>query len=215
MFEAVVFDMDGVIFDTEKLYRRFYMEEGKRRGVPDDVMTKACEAVAGGTKFDNKPRFEAIVGRGIEYLEFRDRVIENFEKFVLANGVELKDGVIETLDFLKEHNIKIALATSTQSERAKRYLDSKDMNKYFDKIIYGDMVEHSKPDPDIYLKACAALDVEPANAIAVEDSINGIVSAGRAGMYPVMVIDLIQPNEDTKKYAKQVYDNIKNICDLI
>ena len=77
------------------------------------------------------------------------------------------------------------------------------------------MVEHSKPDPDIYLKACTALGVEPSKAIAVEDSINGIVSAGRAGMYPVMVIDLIQPNEVTAKYAKQVYDNIRQICELI
>ncbi|MBQ9233952.1 MAG: HAD family phosphatase [Lachnospiraceae bacterium] len=215
MFEAVVFDMDGVIFDTEKLYRRFYMEEGTKRGVPSDIMTKACEAVAGGTKFDNKPRFEAIVGRGIEYLEFRDRVMENFEAHVVANGVEFKDGALETLEYLKEKGIKTALATSTQSERAKKYLNANDMNKYFDVFIYGDMVEHSKPDPDIYLKACKALDVKPENAIAVEDSLNGIVYAGRAGMYPVMVIDLIKPNETTKKYTKQVYDNIKNICDLI
>ncbi len=215
MFEAVVFDMDGVIFDTEKLYRRFYMEEGAKRGVPSDIMTKACEAIAGGTKFDNKPRFEAIVGRDIEYLEFRDRVMENFEKYVYENGVEMKDGALDTLEYLKEHNIKTALATSTMEERAKRYLASRDMNKYFDKFIYGDMVEHSKPDPDIYLKACKALGVEPSKAIAVEDSINGIVSAGRAGMYPVMVIDLIQPNDITEQYAKQVYENIKSICDLI
>ena len=215
MFEAVVFDMDGVIFDTEKLYRRFYMEEGAKRGVPSDIMTKACEAIAGGTKFDNKPRFEAIVGHDIEYLEFRDRVMENFEKYVYENGVEMKDGALDTLEYLKEHNIKTALATSTMEERAKRYLASRDMNKYFDKFIYGDMVEHSKPDPDIYLKACKALGVEPSKAIAVEDSINGIVSAGRAGMYPVMVIDLIQPNDITEQYAKQVYENIKSICDLI
>ncbi len=215
MFEAVVFDMDGVIFDTEKLYRRFYMEEGAKRGVPSDIMTKACEAIAGGTKFDNKPKFEAIVGRDIEYLEFRDRVMENFEKYVYENGVEMKDGALDTLEYLKEHNIKTALATSTMEERAKRYLASRDMNKYFDKFIYGDMVEHSKPDPDIYLKACKALGVEPSKAIAVEDSINGIVSAGRAGMYPVMVIDLIQPNDITEQYAKQVYENIKSICDLI
>ena len=215
MFQAVVFDMDGVIFDTEKLYRRFYMEEGAKRGVPSDIMTKACEAIAGGTKFDNKPRFEAIVGRDIEYLEFRDRVMENFEKYVYENGVEMKDGALDTLEYLKEHNIKTALATSTMEERAKRYLASRDMNKYFDKFIYGDMVEHSKPDPDIYLKACKALGVEPSKAIAVEDSINGIVSAGRAGMYPVMVIDLIQPNDITEQYAKQVYENIKSICDLI
>ena len=215
MFTAVVFDMDGVIFDTEKLYRRFYMQEGLSRGVPEDVMTRACEAVAGGTKYDNKPRFEAIVGRDIEYLSFRDRVMENFEAFVTANGVELKDGVVETLDYLKSKDIKIALATSTMESRARKYLMTDNMDRYFDRLIFGDMVEHSKPDPDIYLKACKALDVEPENAIAVEDSINGIVSAGRAGMYPVMVVDLIPPNDTIREYAKQIYYNMRELMQLI
>ena len=209
MFEAVVFDMDGVIFDTEKLYRRFYMEEGERHGVPKDIMTRACEAVAGGTKYDNKPRFEAIVGRDIEYLAFRDRVMENFEAYVDAHGVELKDGVIETLEFLRARGIKTALATSTMELRARKYLKTASMDTYFDKLIFGDMVEHSKPDPDIYLKACAAIGVAPENAIAVEDSINGIVSAGRAGMYPVMVVDLIQPND-----VKQIYYNMRELQEL-
>ena len=72
--------------------------------------------------------------------------------------------------------------------------------------MFGDTVAHGKPAPDIYLKACEMLDVRPEEAIAVEDSINGSVSAGRAGMYPVMVIDLIEPNDTTKQYAKKVYE---------
>lgn len=215
MFEAVVFDMDGVIFDTEKLYRRFQLEEGLARGVPEDVMHIACERIAGGNKYTNKPAFEAVVGRGIDYYEYREKMIARLDAYINENGVELKPGVVETLSYLKEHNIKIGLATSTVRERAKHLLEDHDIYKYFDKLIFGDMVPNGKPAPDIYLKACEELGVKPENAIAVEDSINGIKSSGRAGMYPVMVIDLIQPNDEIREYAKQIYDVMTEIKTLI
>lgn len=215
MFKAVVFDMDGVITDTEKLYRRFQMQEGLRRGVPEDVMVRACERIAGGNKFTNKEPFEAIVGRGIDYWDFRENVMINLDTHIRENGVELKYGVVETLRYLKDKGIKIGLATSTVKERAIKYLTSHDIYQYFDKLIFGNMVEHGKPAPDIYLKACEELGVAPEEAIAVEDSINGIKSAGTAGLYPVMVVDLIQPNDEIKPYVKQVYDNMTRLRELI
>lgn len=206
MFQAVVFDMDGVITDTEKLYRRFQLEEGKKLGIPDDVMVVACERIAGGTKYTNKSRFEEVVGRGIDYLDFRAAVIRKLDAHIRTYGVELKPGVADTLKYLKEKGAKVGLATSTVRERATGYLKAHHIDRYFDELVFGDTVAHGKPAPDIYLKACEMLDVRPEEAIAVEDSINGIVSAGRAGMYPVMVIDLIEPNDITRQYAKQVYE---------
>ena len=129
--------------------------------------------------------------------------------------MELKPGVVETLSYLKDKNIKIGLATSTVRDRAEKLLTEHDILKYFDKLIFGDMVPNGKPAPDIYLKACEVLNVKPENAIAVEDSINGIVSSGKAGMYPVMVIDLIRPNETIKEYVKQIYDVMTEIKTLI
>ena len=186
MFRAVVFDMDGVITDTEKLYRRFQLEEGKKLGIPDDVMVVACERIAGGTKYTNKKSFEDVVGMGIDYFDFREAVVYKLDA--------------------KEKGVKVGLATSTVRERATGYLKAHHIDRYFDELVFGDTVAHGKPAPDIYLKACEMLDVRPEEAIAVEDSINGIVSAGRAGMYPVMVIDLIEPNDTTKQYAKKVYE---------
>lgn len=206
MFQAVVFDMDGVITDTEKLYRRFQLEEGKKLGIPDDVMVVACERIAGGTKYTNKSRFEEVVGRGIDYLDYRAAVIRKLDAHIRTYGVELKPGVADTLKYLKEKGAKVGLATSTVRERATGYLKAHHIDRYFDELVFGDTVAHGKPAPDIYLKACEMLDVRPEEAIAVEDSINGIVSAGRAGMYPVMVIDLIEPNDTTKQYAKKVYE---------
>ncbi|MBE5944867.1 MAG: HAD family phosphatase [Lachnospiraceae bacterium] len=215
MFKAVVFDMDGVITDTEKLYRRFQLEEGIARGVPEEVMIKACERIAGGNKYTNKEPFEAIVGRGIEYWEYRDKMIARLDNHIKENGVELKPGVKEILSYLKEKGIKIGLATSTVRDRAIGYLVDHDIYKYFDKLIFGDMVEHGKPAPDIYIKACEELQVSVSEAIAVEDSINGIKSAGEAGLYPVMVVDLIQPNDEIKVYVKQVYDVITRLKEIV
>lgn len=215
MFEAVVFDMDGVITDTEKLYRRFQMEEGRRRGIPEDVLVYACEHIAGGNKYSNKPIFESIVGRGIDYMEFREKLMANLDAYIAANGVELKYGVKETLAYLKDKGIKIGLATSTIRERAIGYLTAHDIHKYFDKLVFGNMVEHGKPAPDIYLKACEELGVEPAKAVAVEDSINGIKSAGVAGLYPVMVVDLIKPNDEIAPYVKQVYEDMTHLREII
>lgn len=215
MFEAVVFDMDGVITDTEKLYRRFQMEEGRKRGIPEDVLVYACEHIAGGNKYSNKPIFESIVGRGIDYMEFREKLMANLDAYIAANGVELKYGVKETLAYLKDKGIKVGLATSTIKERAIGYLTAHDIYKYFDKLVFGNMVEHGKPAPDIYLKACEELDVEPARAVAVEDSINGIKSAGTAGLYAVMVVDLIKPNDEIAPYVKQIYDNMTHLREII
>lgn len=116
---------------------------------------------------------------------------------------------------MHERGIKIGLATSTVRERAIGYLTDHDIYKYFDKLIFGDMIEHGKPAPDIYLKACEELGVQPEEAIAVEDSINGIKSAGTAGLYPVMVIDLIKPNDEITPYVKQVYDDVTHIRELL
>lgn len=215
MFKAVVFDMDGVITDTEKLYRRFQLEEGRARGVPDDVMLRACERIAGGNKYTNKEPFERIVGRGIDYWEYRDKMIARLDSYIAEHGVELKYGVKETLSYLKEKHIKIGLATSTVRERAIGYLTDHDIYKYFDKLVFGDMVEHGKPAPDIYLKAVSELGVLPEEAIAVEDSINGIKSAGTAGLYAVMVIDLIKPNDELIPYVKQVYEDMTGLRELI
>lgn len=215
MFKAVVFDMDGVITDTEKLYRRFQLEEGRARGVPDSVMLQACERIAGGNKYTNKEPFERIVGRGIDYWEYRDKMIARLDAYIEEHGVELKYGVRETLVYLKEKRIKIGLATSTVRERAIGYLTDHDIYQYFDKLIFGDMVEHGKPAPDIYLKAVSELGVLPGEAIAVEDSINGIKAAGTAGLYAVMVIDLIQPNDEISPYVRQVYEDMTKLRELI
>lgn len=215
MFKAVVFDMDGVIFDTEKLYRRFQLEVADEYGIPRELMTDVCEHIAGGTKYSNKATFERMVGRGIDYFDFREKMIQRLDSYVEENGVELKAGVKKTLAFLKEKGYKIGLATSTIRERAINHLKNHNIDGYFDELVFGDMVEHGKPAPDIYLKACELLGTIPEETIAVEDSINGIISAGTGKLYPVMVVDLIEPNEEIEPYVKKVYRRMDEMLEIL
>ena len=115
------------------------------------------------------------------------------------DGVPMKPGVVEILDFLHEKGIPIALATSTGQERTLRRMELTGLGHYFQAIVTGDMIEHSKPDPEIYRVACQRLGTDPGHTLAVEDSRNGILSAHAAGMPVVMVPDLIPPTPELEE----------------
>lgn len=214
MYKAAVFDMDGVLIDSEKIYRRCWKANGISIGIPADEMESVCDRVAGGNKSSNAKVFREIMGEDFDYLSFRQRTMDMFTDYVAEHGVELKPGVVETLEFLSQHGVKIALATSTVKERADKTLDGVHLLDYFDECVYGDEIAEGKPAPDIYEKACEKLGVLPSEAVAVEDSVNGVISADTAGLFTVMVVDLIQPNEVTSQHTDRVYDNISSICEL-
>lgn len=215
MIKAVVFDMDGVIFDSEKLYRKHWMITGKEYGIPEPEMEALCNRIAGATKEHNEKLLKSHFGEDFDYDTFRGKTMTRMDEDILANGLDLKPGVHELFRYLKEHGYKIALATSTQQERAERNLRNAGILEAFDVIVYGGTVPHGKPAPDIYLKACKELGVEPAEAAGVEDSINGVKSSAAAGLYTIMVIDLIEPTEEIKPLVDQIYDSLYDIIALL
>lgn len=215
MIKAVVFDMDGVIFDSEKLYRKHWMITGAEYGIPEDLMHELCNLMAGSTKERNEKMMKARFGEEFDYMTFRSKTMTRMDQDILENGVELKPGVVELFDYLKEHDIKIGLATSTQQERAERNLTNAGIISYFDDIVYGGVVANGKPAPDIYLKACENLRVSPEDVVGIEDSINGVKSSAAAGLYTVMVVDLIEPTDEIRPLANQIYDSLFDVITML
>jgi HAD superfamily hydrolase (TIGR01509 family) len=211
MVESVVFDMDGVLFDTERLCSEVWSQVGTDIGLKDiEIAITAC---VGFTSKDTRDFFLKQYGKDFDYDDFRDRSTELFHTIMDTEGLRIKTGVFELLHYLQENNYKIALASSTNKVNVLKYLDKAGITHYFQAIVTGDMVEQGKPHPEIYLKACKELDSQPENCIAIEDSPNGLKAAYQAGMKPIMVPDLIQPDEELKKLLYGNYESLLAVRD--
>ncbi len=215
MKKAVVFDMDGVLLDTEKLYRMHWKKAGASYGITEAQMDEVCRIVAGGTPDHTKKVFAEHFGEDFPYAECRELTYKLMEAYIEEHHIDLKPGVIEVLEHLKENHIKMAVATSTRQELAEARLKMTGIYDYFDELVYSNMVSRGKPNPDIYLKACEMLGVSPNDAIGVEDSINGVIACHSAGLYTVMVIDLILPDKNMFRYCDQIYASMSEMLDLV
>lgn len=154
-------------------------------------------------------------GEGFDAVKFK-QIGKNYSyDYFNTYGVPEKPGLYEILDYLKNKGYKIALASSTSSQSVHHHLKEKDIEKYFDAVICGDMVEKSKPEPDIYLKACAQLNENPDNCIAIEDSKNGILSAHRAGLQVIMVPDLWQGEAETDSFLLAKCKSLTEIMSIL
>ena len=204
--KTVVFDMDGVLFDTEKLCMDSWVAVAKEQGISDmeDVFPR-CIGLNGN---DTRALVMEYYGESFPYDEYRKLTSQWFWKEIEENGLPMKPGVKELLDFLVDNECKIGLASSTRYESVVHHLTQAGIRDYFSVIVTGDMVEHSKPQPDIYLRACEELGTSPADAYAIEDSPNGIRAAYRAGMCPIMVPDMIKPDAEMKELSYLICEDL-------
>lgn len=198
--KAIVFDMDGVLFDTERVYFEAWDRVAAEMNV--DV-TEIRERCAGHNAADIAVMFDAYFDGKATYAEFGPRKTAAFYQILEERGLPEKEGLHEILKFLKEDGYRIALATSTRKEGALNHLTKAGILEYFDVLTTGDMFTHGKPDPEIYLTACRLLGSDPAETYAVEDSYPGLESAHRAGMKPVMIPDLFPPTDYTRSIAAE------------
>lgn len=174
-YEAVVFDMDGVIFDSERAVMNCWLELAQKYDIKD--IEKPYFACVGTTMTRTREIMHETYGEDFPYDEYaRESSLMYHEKYD-GGKLPMKPGVMELLSYLKEKGKKIALASSTRRETVINQLRWAGIIDYFDVIICGDMVARSKPAPDIFLKACQELGVSPENTYAIEDSYNGIRAA--------------------------------------
>ena len=197
--KAVVFDMDGLLFDTERLCMKSWVQVAKEWDIPD--MEKVFPQCIGLNANDTRSLLLAHYGQDFPLEKFQKEASDWFRADIAQNGLPVMTGVKEILSYLNTTDYLIGLASSTKSDSVVKKLEMAGIREYFSVIVTGDMVEHSKPRPDIYLLACEKLGVEPGQAYALEDSPNGIRAAHSAGMKPIMVPDMIAPDEEMERLS--------------
>ena len=212
--KAIIFDKDGTIHDTEKVFLKAWQAAADDcGGIPDIVDTiKDCTGV-------NVPDTKVYWEKKYPHIPFElfwERRQYHFNE-MLRNGVPVKEGAIELLTYLNTHGYKVGMATSTPGPEAMKHMEQSDLVKYFhpDAIITGDMPRHGKPAPDIYLMAAERMGVDPADCIGVEDSPNGVRAIHAAGMRPIMIPDQVEPNAEIEAIMWKRLDCLLDMIPLL
>ena len=205
-FDAVVFDMDGVLFDSERATMGCWRTVAEAYGITQiDGVFLRC---VGTTHAKNCEILRQAYGADFPAQAFVEKAQDLLCARYDRGNVPFKAGVPALLDALKAHDKRIGLATSSYRAVVERRLNAAGILNRFCAVICGDAVPNSKPAPDIYKIACERLGVEPHRAVAIEDSYNGIRSASAAGLLPVMVPDLLPPTDEMTKLSAAVLPDL-------
>lgn len=213
MVKAVVFDMDGLLLDTEKLLVRFWVQAANEAGFPME-REHALSIRSLHRKFA-VPFLRELFGETFDYFKIRSRRMELMNAYLAENPLELKKGARELLGYLNENGIRAAIATATDPERTRDYLTRTGIFDCFDKIVCATMVEEGKPKPDIYLYAARELGLFPEECMALEDSPNGVRSAASAGCATVMVPDLTPPDEELSELIYASAESLSGVIGIL
>lgn len=203
---AVIFDMDGVIFDSERLVVETWVEVAKKYGI--EGIEEACAACVGINAQATELKMKEIYGEEFLYQEYKKEASALYHERYDDGRLPTKPGIRELLEFLHANNIRTAVASSTRRAVVEQEIRDAGLAPFFQKIICGDMVERSKPAPDIFLKAAEELGVAPEICYVIEDSYNGIRGAHAAGMHPIMVPDMLPPTDEMEKLAEQIFPSL-------
>lgn len=201
---GAVFDMDGLLLDTERVADASWLQAGKELGHPDPL--RAINGCRGLNDASTKAYF-ARNYPDFDYATFRARARE-LSHAVTDVEVPVKEGAALILRTLKERGLRLAVASSTREVTVRDQLSRAGLLPYFDEVITGDMVTQGKPHPEIYLTACDALGLPPEECFAFEDSVNGLRSAYRAGMFTVQVPDVQPPGTESNALAWRTYASL-------
>jgi HAD superfamily hydrolase (TIGR01509 family) len=211
--KAVIFDMDGVIFDSERIIIELWEEFGEKNNIPH--MHDVTIRCVGLNDKATEEVFKEVYGDDYDYRRFQKIISKQYHEMADGGKLPMMIGVREILDYLKDNGYKIALASSTRTEVVTNQLKAANIYEYFDKVVCGDTVTHSKPHPEIFLKAADQLGVDITKVYIIEDSFNGIRAAHAAGAMPIMVPDMIEPDDEMREKAYKILNNLLEVIDFL
>lgn len=203
---GLVFDMDGVLFDSESLVIASWKTVAARHDIKK--IEETCRRCLGSNAPASRRIFLTSYGEEFPYEAYHTEMFQTYQKAVEEGQLAMKPGVVEILSYCQKSGIPTALASSTNTRVVLHQLELFQIDRYFQKVIGGDAVTHSKPHPEIYQKALAALRSDPAKTVAIEDSYTGIRSAHAAGMQVVMIPDLLPPTPEITSLTVGVFDTL-------
>ena len=212
-FDAVIFDMDGVIFDSERLVVECWVETAAKYNISD--IEEACRECVGINATATREKMKLRYGQDFSYDEYKAEMSALFHSRYGEGRLPMKKGIKELLVFLKENDIRIALASSTREAVVKQELKDAGLLEYFDAVICGDMVSRSKPAPDIFLKAAECLQIAPERCYVIEDSYNGIRAAHSAHMRPLMVPDMLPQTKEMEELSEYILPSLIEVKEYL
>ena len=204
--KALVFDMDGLLLDTEAVYEKAWIVAAGMWNLQG--IDEVHKSVYGFSEADTLMTLKKVYGKDFDAKGFWDLTTDIALDMMNESGVPEKAFAVETLSFLKQKSYPLAMASSSSRDLVSQLLEKAGMLDLFDVIVCGDEIERAKPDPQIYISACKKLGLSPSECAAVEDSPNGILSAYNAGLKCIMIPDRLPASEEIKKYLWKLLDNL-------
>ena len=213
MIDGVIFDMDGILFDTERVVNECIALVGTEYGI--DNIDYIIEKCIGVSTAETKAFYRSVLGDDFPVDEMYEKIREMTNLRLAEGGMPVKSGVYLMLEYLKTNRYQIGLASSSSRRSIMHHIEAANMTEYFSVIVAGDDVEKGKPEPDIYLKALEKMNLKGKTVIAFEDSPNGLKSATAAGINAIMIPDQIPYNEELKPYVFERFNSMTSALEAL
>ena len=212
--KCIIIDMDGVIFDSERAVYNIWRELSEKYGFAEDLYEVYIKCI-GVNSNSTRKIFTEHYGNEFPYDEYQKESSLMYRSRYDGGKLPLKPDIEDVLKGIRDKGYKIAIASSTRTQRVRMQIEEAGLISYFDDIVGGDMVTRSKPAPDIFLEAAKRLSAVPEETYVVEDSFNGIRAAYEGGFIPIMVPDMLPPDDEMKDKARYVFSSLCEVLSVL